>query len=90
MPHTVIVLFSIACTMVGTLVGSFLSARLMRENGWLVGLASGTLFYLTVVLVNAGGENLARSWESDIWWDNLRSLWTSGDRVVALDEEPEL
>ena len=54
MPHTVIVLFSIACTMVGTLVGSFLSARLMRENGWLVGLAAGILFYLTVVLVNAG------------------------------------
>ena len=40
--------------MVGTLVGSFLSARLMRENGWLVGLASGILFSLTVVLVNAG------------------------------------
>ena len=53
MPHTAVVLLSIACTVVGAFVGSFVSARLMKENGLIVGLVTGVLFYLVVLLVNA-------------------------------------
>ena len=51
-PQTIVAVFSVVAVALGSLIGAFVAAKMMKQNGMLIGICCGLILYGIIILAN--------------------------------------